>query len=143
MASGKDYYGVLGVQRTASADEIRQAYRSLARKYHPDVAKEPDAEQRFNEVQEAYEVLSDEEKRKAYDRFGEAGIGGGAAGWSGYGGSGVDVDPERFHDIFEQMFGGGGGASPFEGAAGGGRPGGSCRPGWRRDTSRASRGSRR
>lgn len=122
MASGKDYYGILGVQRTASADEIRQAYRSLARKYHPDVAREPDAEQRFNEVQEAYEVLSDEEKRKAYDRFGEAGIGGGAAGWSGYGGSGVDVDPERFHDIFEQMFGGGG-ASPFEGAAGGGRPG--------------------
>jgi len=128
MASGKDYYAILGIQRTASADEIRKAYRNLARKYHPDVSTESDAEDRFNEVQQAYEVLSDEEKRRAYDQFGEAGVGGGAADWSGYGGSGgVNVDPERFHDIFEQMFGGaaGGGASggsPFPGSGSSTRP---------------------
>ena len=131
MASGKDYYAILGIQRTASADEIRKAYRDLARKYHPDVSTESDAEDRFNEVQQAYEVLSDEEKRRTYDQFGEAGVGGGAADWSGYGGSGgVDVDPERFHDIFEQMFGGAGGpgtpgtagGSPFSGARTSTRP---------------------
>jgi len=128
MASGKDYYAILGIQRAASADEIRKAYRNLARKYHPDVSTESDAEDRFNEVQQAYEVLSDEEKRRAYDQFGEAGVGGGAADWSGYGGTGgVNVDPERFHDIFEQMFGGaaGGGASggsPFPGSGSATRP---------------------
>lgn len=128
MPTGKDYYAILGVQRTASADEIRRAYRTLARKYHPDVSTEGDAEERFNEVQQAYEVLSDEEKRRAYDQFGEAGVGGGAAGWSGYGGGGgVNIDPDRFQDIFEQMFGGGGGG----GSAPGGNPfggGGAARP---------------
>ncbi len=125
MPGGKDYYAILGVQRTASADEIRKAYRSLARKYHPDVSTEADAEDRFNEAQQAYEVLSDEEKRRAYDQFGEAGVGagGGAGGWSGYGGGGGGgVDPDRFQDIFEQMFGGGGpspGGNPF---GGGGAP---------------------
>lgn len=120
MASGKDYYGILGVQRTASSDKIRKAYRSLARKYHPDVCKESDAEDRFNEVQQAYEVLSDEEKRRTYDQFGEAGVGGGASDWAGYGGSsGVNVDPDRFQDIFEQMFSGSAasGGSPFGGGA--------------------------
>ena len=124
MPSGKDYYAILGVQRTASADEIRKAYRSLARKYHPDVSTEGDAGDRFNEVQQAYEVLSDEEKRRAYDQFGEAGVGAGAAGWPGYGGGGGgNVDPDRFQDIFEQMFSGGGptpGGNPFGG--GGGAP---------------------
>ncbi|HBZ96870.1 MAG: molecular chaperone DnaJ [Phycisphaerae bacterium] len=124
MPSGKDYYAILGVQRTASADEIRKAYRSLARKYHPDVSTEGDAGDRFNEVQQAYEVLSDEEKRRAYDQFGDAGAG--AAGWSGYGGGGGgDVDPDRFQDIFEQMFGGGGpspGGNPFGGGGGAARP---------------------
>jgi curved DNA-binding protein len=66
----KDYYAILGVQRDASAADIKKAYRKLARKYHPDVSKEPDAEERFKEVSEAYETLQDSEKRAAYDRLG-------------------------------------------------------------------------
>ncbi|MFU8822445.1 MAG: DnaJ domain-containing protein, partial [Gammaproteobacteria bacterium] len=66
----KDYYATLGVARTATADEVKRAYRKLARKYHPDVSKEPDAEARFKEVGEAYEVLKDPEKRAAYDQLG-------------------------------------------------------------------------
>ena len=66
----KDYYAIMGVARDASADDIKRAYRKLARKYHPDVSKEPDAEARFKEVGEAYEVLRDPEKRAAYDRLG-------------------------------------------------------------------------
>ena len=66
----KDYYATLGVDRTASADEIKKSYRKLARKYHPDVSKEPDAEERFKEVAEAYETLKDSEKRAAYDQLG-------------------------------------------------------------------------
>src|SRR3974390_1142517 len=66
----RDYYQMLGVSRTANADEVKKAYRKLARKYHPDVSKEKDAEERFKEVQEAYEVLKDPEKRAAYDQLG-------------------------------------------------------------------------
>src|SRR5688572_29024814 len=95
MAKQRDYYQVLGVDRGATADQIRAAYRKLARKFHPDVNKEPDANKRFAEIQEAYDVLWDPEKRSGYDRFGHAGVGvGGAAGtgagpgqgWGGFGG---------------------------------------------------------
>ncbi|HFQ91244.1 MAG TPA: J domain-containing protein, partial [Chromatiales bacterium] len=71
----KDYYEIMGVPRDATQDEIKRAYRKLARKYHPDVSKDPDAERRFKELGEAYEVLKDPEKRAAYDRLG--------SGWKG------------------------------------------------------------
>jgi len=98
MATTKrDYYDVLGVGRQASAEEIRKAYRRLARQYHPDVNKSKDAESRFKEINEAYEVLSDDEKRAAYDRFGHAGLQGNfATDFSGFPG---------FGDIFEEFFG--------------------------------------
>src|SRR5918997_276037 len=77
----RDYYEVLGVSKTASADEIKKAHRKLARQYHPDMNKNnPSATEKFKEVQEAYDVLSDAEKRKRYDQFGHAGVEGGAAG---------------------------------------------------------------
>ena len=110
MAASNDYYAVLGVDRTATAEEIRKAYRSLARKYHPDVNKEEDAATKFNEVQEAYDTLCDAEKRRSYDQFGAAGAGGsgfrGDPRWaqSGFGGSGGGVD---FSEIFGQAFGAG------------------------------------
>jgi len=118
MALDRDPYDVLGVSRTASDDEIRRAYRALARTHHPDVSTEPDAEKRFSEVQEAYEVLSDAEKRAAYDRFGKAGPGGFGSGPQaspGGGWGGQQVDPSQFEDLFEQMFAGGGGG--FGGAS--------------------------
>ena len=70
MAEKRDYYEVLGVSKNASADEIKRAYRKMAKKYHPDVNKEPGAEEKFKEVQEAYDVLSDDNKKAAYDRYG-------------------------------------------------------------------------
>ncbi|HEY8293456.1 MAG TPA: molecular chaperone DnaJ [Thermomicrobiales bacterium] len=101
----RDYYEVLAVERGANGDEIKRSYRRLARQYHPDVNSEPGAEERFKEVVEAYEVLSDDEKRAAYDRFGHAGVNGGAGG-SPFGGF-------DFSDIFDSFFGGGrSGASP-------------------------------
>lgn len=109
----KDYYKTLGVDRDASEDEIKRAYRKLARKYHPDVSKEPDAEDRFKEVQEAYEVLHDSEKRKAYDSFGNDWQAGQdfrpPPGWEGQGYeqhfSDADFDLGGFSDFFESLFG--------------------------------------
>jgi curved DNA-binding protein len=86
----KDYYKVMGVDRDASQDEVKRAYRKLARKYHPDVSKEPDAETRFKELGEAYEVLKDPEKRAAYDQ-----LGGGFTG----------ATSEEFSDFFDSLFG--------------------------------------
>lgn len=104
MASKRDYYEVLGVSKNATQDEIKKAYRSLAKKYHPDVCKEPDAETKFKEVQEAYDVLSDEQKKAKYDQYGfedpTQGFGGGQ-GFGGFGGFG------GFEDIFSTFFGGG------------------------------------
>ncbi len=105
MSSKRDYYEILGLQRDASADELKRAYRRLARQYHPDVNKESGSEEQFKEINEAYEVLSDQEKRARYDRFGHAGVqnGMGAGGFEGFG-FGID-------DIFESFFGGRTGAS--------------------------------
>ena len=80
---GKDYYGVLGVAKDASEEEIKKAYRKMALRFHPDKNKESDAEEKFKEIGEAYEVLSDKDKREVYDRYGEEGLrrgGGGGAG---------------------------------------------------------------
>ncbi|MFW6264451.1 MAG: DnaJ domain-containing protein, partial [Cyanobacteriota bacterium] len=100
-----DYYETLGVSRDASKEDIKRAYRRLARKYHPDVNKELGAEERFKEINRAYEVLSEPETRARYDRFGEAGVGAGAG--VGFGDFGADVG--GFADIFETIFSGFGG----------------------------------
>jgi molecular chaperone DnaJ len=99
----RDYYELLGIPRTADKNEIKQAFRKLAREYHPDVSKHPDAEAKFKEINEAYEVLSDDDKRARYDRFGQAGVGGagGFGGAAGFGG---------IEDIFEEFFSGFSGA---------------------------------
>jgi curved DNA-binding protein len=137
----QDYYEVLGVHRGASADEIQQAYRTLARKYHPDVNKEPAAEERFKELNEAYSVLSDPKTRMRYDRYGPAfrqvpedydervaaGAGAGRAGaWQGggprvrvsqdTGGGFGDFQDVNFEDLFSSMFGAGGAREPVRGA---------------------------
>lgn len=95
----KDYYEVLGVDKNASSAEIKSAFRKLAKKYHPDVSKEPDAEEKFKEAQEAYAVLSDENKRKQYDQYGHAAFDNNGAGF--------DYSNFDFSDIFGDLFGGG------------------------------------
>jgi len=134
MAKKRDYYKVLGVDRNATADQIKSAYRKVARQLHPDVNKAPDASERFAEAQEAYDVLSDPEKRKVYDRIGhEAYTSGGAAAgagarsgahrgpggatytWSnvgggGFGGANDEFDLDDISSIFEGLFGGGRGS---------------------------------
>lgn len=110
----RDYYDVLGVSKSATADEIKKAYRKLARQYHPDVNKDnPDAAEKFKECSEAYSVLSDEKKRAQYDQFGHAAFDGaaGAGGAGGFGGfdfSGFGGAGGGMEDIFDMFFGGGG-----------------------------------
>lgn len=105
----RDYYDVLGVGKDASEADIKKAYRKLSKKYHPDINKAPDAEAKFKEVNEAYETLSDSQKRASYDQFGKAGMGG--AGGNPFGGGysqGGDYGGfGDFGDIFSQFFGGG------------------------------------
>ena len=133
--AGKDFYTILGVSRSAESSEIKSAYRKLAKKYHPDANPGKDTTTEFQEVNRAYEVLSDEDKRKKYDMFGEAGVGSSAAseggGPYGYGspfGSGGFSQEVDLGDIFDTFFGGGGpggpaGASGFAGGRDGGRGG--------------------
>ncbi|MAX33438.1 molecular chaperone DnaJ [Onishia taeanensis] len=107
--SKRDYYEVLGIERGADQKEVKKAYRRLAQKFHPD--RNPDdesAQQKFQEVSEAYEVLSDDEKRAAYDQFGHAGVDGQAGGGFG-GGAGAGGFSDIFGDVFGDIFGGGGG----------------------------------
>ncbi|MCL1630425.1 molecular chaperone DnaJ [Sporolactobacillus sp. CPB3-1] len=103
--SKRDYYEILGVSKDASKDEIKKAFRKLARKYHPDVNKDPDAPQKFKEVTKAYETLSDPQKRAQYDQFGEEDPNQGGFGGFGQGFSGADFG--GFGDIFDQIFNGG------------------------------------
>lgn len=119
----KDYYAVMGVARDATQDEIKRAYRKLARKYHPDVSSEPDAEARFKEVGEAYEVLKDPEKRSAYDELGANWKAGQDfrpppdwnEGFEFHGGGFTGADAEHFSDFFETLFGQGGFREGFTG----------------------------
>lgn len=128
MAQKRDYYEVLGVQKNATVDEMKKAYRKMAIKYHPDRqqgksdAEKKDAEDKFKEAAEAYDVLSNPDKRARYDQFGFAGMDGGAGG---FGGAGMSME-----DIFSQfgdIFGGGGFGDFFGGGFGGHRSGGSRR----------------
>ena len=107
----RDFYDILGISRNADQDDLKRAYRRLARKYHPDVNKDPGAEDTFKEINRAYEVLSEPETRARYDRFGEAGLG--AAGAGGFQDMG---DMGGFADIFESFFSG------FSGSGGGQGP---------------------
>ena len=115
MAEKRDYYEVLGVSKTATDDELKKAFRKLAKQYHPDLHPgDKECEEKFKEVNEAYEVLSDKDKRAKYDQFGHAGVdpnygAGGGAGAGGFGGFG------DMGDIFDSIFGG------FGGGFGGGR----------------------
>ncbi len=128
----KDYYAAMGVARDATQDDIKRAYRKLARKYHPDVSKERDAERRFKELGEAYEVLKDPEKRAAYDQLGKDWRAGQEfrpppgwdAGFEFSGGGYTDADHGGFSDFFETLFGRGGnfrGGGPFRASYGSAR----------------------
>ena len=112
MSDKRDYYEVLGVEKNASEGDLKNAFRSLARKYHPDRSTEDGAEDKFKEIQEAYAVLSDQEKRAQYDRFGHNGPGGSPfGGFGGGGGFNINLEDILGGDFFSSMFGGGGGRS--------------------------------
>lgn len=120
MPEKRDYYDILGVSKDASESEIKKSYRKLVKEYHPDRNDSPDAEEKFKEVQEAYEVLSDKEKRNAYDQFGHAGtqgFGGGGPGYSGFQGDPFDMGD--LGDILNNLFGGAGGPAGFDFGFGG------------------------
>src|SRR6185295_16427603 len=114
----RDYYDILGVAKNATEDEIKKAYRKLAMKHHPDRnqgkegASAKESEEKFKEVKEAYEILSDSQKRAAYDRFGHAGVDPNAAAAGGFGaGQGFGSFADAFGDIFGDIFGGGRGGA--------------------------------
>ena len=124
----KDYYKILGVERSADQESIKRSYRKLARKYHPDVSKEPDAEAHFKELNEAYEVLRDPEKRAAYDQLGsnwragqdfrpppgwDQGFEFHGGGFESHGGDYTRGGSEEFSDFFEALFGRGGFSQDF------------------------------
>jgi molecular chaperone DnaJ len=115
VASKRDYYEVLGLSKGASEQEIKKAYRKLSKQYHPDINQKAGAEEKFKEISEAYEILSDPQKRAAYDQYGFAGTDpnyGGGGGFSGFGSQGFSSFSSSgfggFEDIFESFFGGGG-----------------------------------
>ena len=103
MATKRDYYEVLGVDKNASEAEIKSAFRKLAKKYHPDVSKEPDAQEKFKEIGEAYSVLSDKDKKAQYDQFGHAAFdqNGGFGGAGGFQGGFGGFEDINFEDIFD------------------------------------------
>ena len=115
--SKRDYYEVLGVQRNASSAEIKKAYKRLAAKYHPDRNPAKSAEEKFKEANEAYEILSDDEKRARYDQLGHAGVDPSSMGGGGFGG-GAGGFSDIFEDIFENVFSGGGGGKRRGGGGG-------------------------
>ncbi len=108
-AQPRDYYEALGVSKTASAEELKRAYRNLAKKYHPDINRASDAADKFKEIQSAYDTLSDETKRRQYDRFGPEGVNGGEGGFPG-GQAGASPFGDIFTTIFDDFLGGGAGA---------------------------------
>ena len=99
MASQRDYYDILGVPRGASDADVKKAFRRLAQQWHPDVSTEAGADERFKEINEAYQVLSDPQRRQAYDTFGRAGVGGGPEGYGPFGGF------QGFGDLFDAFVG--------------------------------------
>ena len=107
MSDKRDYYEVLGVSKDADDKELKKAFRSLARKYHPDKNDAPDADEKFKEIQEAYAVLSDSEKRRDYDRFGHNSPGGSPFGPGGFQGFNINLDDILGGDFFSNIFGGG------------------------------------
>ena len=100
MANKRDYYEILGISKNANDEQIKSAFRKKALEFHPDRNKAENAEQKFKEINEAYQIISDSEKRSKYDQFGHAGISGAGAGGSGFEGGG------GFGDIFDAFFGG-------------------------------------